>query len=157
MILNTKRLKDVEIGFPVIAEDLYHAKIVKPLVKPNKAGDGNNLVVQFKILDNPLRLHKDGSEIENKGQLVLTRYFSLTPTPDYDPDKAMKELAVAIRHPEDADLQLEDLEGKMVIVKLTHRPAGKDDKTGKEYGESNEVKRVTPVPEEDTFTPPPFA
>jgi hypothetical protein len=80
MKLNTKPLAGIEIGFPVIAEGLYHGKIKKHEVKPNKKGDGNNLVLQVQILDPVVNLHKDGAEITNKGQLVLTRYISLTPT-----------------------------------------------------------------------------
>lgn len=156
MKLNTKRLAEVEIGIPIVAEGVYHAKMAKVEVKPNKKGDGNNLVIMFKVLDNPVYLHKDGAEIENKGQIVCTRHFSLVPTPDYDPDQAMKELAVAIALPEDEDLEVEKLLGKVVMVKMAHRDVRKDDATGKEYPESNDIKRVTPVPEDDTFTPPPF-
>ena len=157
MKLNTKILKDVEIGLPIIAEGVYHAKITKVEIKPNKAGDGNNLAIQFKVLDNPVLLHKDGAEIENKGQVVMIRNFSLVPTPNYDPDRSMKELAVAIRLPDDEDLNDSDLLDKVVMIKVAHKPEEKDEKTGKTYPEGNDVKRVSPVPEDDTFTPPPFA
>lgn len=158
MKLNTKALADVEIGIPIIQEGVYHARIVgdKIQVKPNKAGDGNNLVVQYRILDPIVLLHKDGKEIENKGQIVSTRHYSLVPTPDYDPDQAMKELAVAIKHPPEKDLELDDLKDKLVMVKIVYRDTRKDEKTGREYPPSNEVSRVTPMPEDDTFMPPPF-
>lgn len=155
MKLNTKRLADVEIGFPVISEGIYHARMESPELKPNKAGTGNNLVIKFKILDPVLTLHKDGSEIANKGQMVLTRHFSMVPTPDYDPDKAMKELAVAIGHPEDQDLELEDLDHKMVMVKVAYKPEQEEEKngvpTGKKYPEGNDIKRITPLDPEDNF------
>jgi hypothetical protein len=155
MKLNTKALADVEIGIPLIAEGVYHARIVKEKlqVKPNKRGDGNNLVVQYKILDNPVYLHKDGKEIENKGQVVSTRHYSLVQTADYDPDQNMKELAVAIKNPPDKDLEVEDLGDKLVMVKIIVKPARKGD-DGKDYPEGNEVQRVTPVKDDDTFTTP---
>ena len=157
MKLNVKSLEGVEIGIPMIAEGLYHAKIKKAEVKANKRGDGNILPVQFLILDNPLFLFKDGAQFDNKGQVVCTRNFSLLPTPDYDPDKAMKELAIAIKLPDEADLNLEDLQDKIVMVKLVHKDEEKDKDTGKTYPEGNDIRRVTPVPDDDTFTPPPFA
>jgi hypothetical protein len=141
MKLNTKSLAQVEIGIPIIAEGIYHAKMAKVEVKPNKKGDGNNLVVMFKILDNPVFLHKDGAEIENKGQVVCTRHFSLVPTPDYDPDKSLKELAIAIKLPEDKDLEVADLVDKLVMVKLSYKEASKDKNTGKDYQDGNDIKR----------------
>jgi len=157
MKLNVKSLADVEIGFPVIAEGTYHAKIVSAEVKPNKTGDGNNLVVQFLVLDTEVLTHGKGLPIANKGQLKLTRYFSLKPTADYDPDTAVKELQVAIRKPAEEDLSSEELPNKIVMIKVAHKPAEKDPRTGKEYPEGNDIKRVTPVPEDDGFQPPPFA
>ncbi len=155
MKLNTKSLAQVEIGIPVISDGLYHARIEDAEVKPNKAGTGNNLAAKFKILDPVLTLHKDGSEIANKGQFVMMRHFSLVPTPDYDPDKAMKELAVAIRHPEDADLELSDLKGKVVMVKVAYKPEQAEERagvpTGKTYPEGNDIKRITPLAEDDNF------
>lgn len=156
MKLNTKSLKDVEIGIPIVAEGVYHARMEKVDVKPNKRGDGNNLVIQFKILDNPVVLHKTGEEIENKGQIVNARHFSMVPTPDYDPDKSLKELSVAIRHPEEADLEAEHLKDKIVMVKMAYKPEEEDPTTKRKYPDGNEIKRVTPVPEDDNFVPPPF-
>lgn len=156
MKLNTAPLSGIEIGIPTIAEGNYHARIAKVEVKANKTGDGNNLVIQYKILDNPVLSYKDGKEIENKGQIVSTRYYSLKPTPDYDPNKNLKELAVAIKHPEDQDLEETHLKDKMVMVKVVHKPEEKDEKSGKTYPAGNDVARVTPVPEDDPFTPPPF-
>ncbi len=156
MILNTKPLANIELGIPIIVEGVYHGRIDKVEVKPNKRGDGNNLVVQYRILDNPVVGHKKGEAIENKGQIVNTRHYSLVATPDYDPDKNMKELAVAIKNPPEADLTVEALLNKLVMLKIEVRDKRKDEATGKEYDESNEVRRVTPVPEDDTFSPPPF-
>ena len=155
MKLNTKSLVGIEIGIPVISEGLYHARMEDPTVKPNKAGTGQNLAIKFKVLDPVVTLHKDGSEIVNKGQIVMTRHFSMVPTPDYDPDKALKELAVAIRHPEEADLELEDLKGKVVMIKVAYKPEQDEERggvsTGKKFPEGNDVKRVSPLPEDDNF------
>ena len=158
MKLNTKSLAGVEIGIPQISEGIYHARIVgdKLEVKPNKRGDGNNLYLQIRILDNPVTLYKDGSEIENKGQIVCSRYISLTPTPDYDPDQNLKELAIAIRLAPEADLNVDDLRDKLVMVKVEHKDEEKDKVTGKVYPAGNEIRRFTPVPDDDTFMPPPF-
>ena len=127
-------------------------------VKANKTGDGNNLVIQYKVLDNPIFLYKDNKEIQNRGQVVATRHYSLKPTDNYDPDQALKELAVAIKHPADQDLNLDDLKNftGMVMVKIDHKPEEEDPKTKKKYPEGNDIGRVTPVPEGDAFTPPPF-
>jgi len=158
MKLNTKPLAQIELGFPVIHAGNYHVLIMgdKLEVKPNKAGDGNNLFIMLKVLDNPVTRFKDGESLENKGQIVVTRYISLKPTPDYDPDRALKELAVAIGHPQDEDLELDHLRNKVCMAKISVQPKRKDEATGKEYDESNSVDRFTPIPEDDTFTPPPI-
>ena len=157
MKLNQKSLADVEIGFPVIQPGVYHARINKPEIKDNKQKDGNNLVISFTILDNPLLLNKDGKQIENKGRLKLTRYISLKPTPDYDPDERIKELQVAIKFSPEQDVNVDDLTDKIVMVKVEYRPERDNpDKPGSKYPESNEIGRITPVPEDDMFTPPPF-
>lgn len=166
MKLNTKALAQVELGIPVIVEGVYHARIEEPRrddkgntwIKPNKQGTGNNLVVMYRILDPLLVSHKDGKEIENKGQICLSRYYSLVPneTSGYDPDKSMKELAVAIKNPPENDLNVEDLGNKIVMVKIGVKEEEKDEKTGKTYPMGNEVNRATPVPDDDTFTVGPF-
>lgn len=155
MKLNTKALAQVEIGFPIIADGVYHARIDKVEIKQNKKGDGNNLNITFKILDNPVFLHKDAKEVENKGQVSIIRTFSLVPTDNYDPDKALKELAVAIKHPADSDLEESHLKDKMVMVKIEYK-APTEKPGGGTYPEGNDVRRVTPVPDEDNFTAPPF-
>lgn len=157
MKLNVKALKDVEIGIPVIAEGVYHARLDKVEVKPNKAGDGNNLVIMVKILDTPVHLHLDGKEITNNGQVVNTRHISLKPTDDYDPDKTLKELSVAIKLAPEADLNVEDLAGKIVMVKLGYRPETEDKvNPSKKYQAQNVIERFTPIKDDDTFTVPPF-
>lgn len=150
MKLNVKSLAEVEIGFLVVAPGIYHARIEKAEVKQNKAGTGNNLLVQFKVLDPEVTLHKNGSTVTNKGNVYVSRYYSLVPTQDYDPDKNLKELAVAIKLDPTADLTVEDLLQKIVNVKLSHKPAEGS------YQEGNDVDRVTPLKDDDMFTPPPF-
>lgn len=142
MILNTKKLQEVEIGIPVIADAIYFASITKAEIKENKSRTGNNLVLQFKVLNTTVQGH-DGREIANRGQVVLSRYISLVETEDYDPNKNLKELAVAIGVPEGEDLNLEDLQGKQLKLKVAYRPAEKG------YNESNDVKRFLPIKAED--------
>lgn len=142
MILNTKKLKDIEIGIPVIADAIYFAIVSKAEIKENKLRTGNNLVLQFKVL-NPIVQSHDGRDITNQGQVVLSRYISLVETADYDPNKNLKELAVAIGVPEGEDLNLEDLQGKKLKVKVAYRPAEGG------FNESNDVKRFLPIKAED--------
>lgn len=160
MKLNVKSLKEVEIGIPVIANGIYHARIEDPKVEPNKRGDGNNLVLKFRVLDNPVVIHKEGKELVNNGQVVIVRYIGLTPSEKRDPDKDMKELAVAIKNPPEADLNVDDLKDKIVMIKVEHKPATVADPNAnpptKAYPEGNEIRRITPLKEDDTFTPPPF-
>lgn len=156
MKLNVKSLKDVEIGIPVVTAGVYHARFDKVEVKPNKAGTGNNFVTMVKLLDPTIVLHKDGSEVSNKGQFVLTRHIGLVPSADYDPDQKIKEIAVAIKHPEEQDLNVEDVSNKLCMVKVGVRLERKDEKTGQTYPVSNEIERYTPIKEDDTFTAPPF-
>lgn len=162
MKLNTKSLAEVEIGLPVIADGIYHARMEKSgqkdWVQPNKRGDGNNLVIMFRILDPIVISHKEGKEIKNNGQVCITRYFGLTPTENRDPDKDMKELAVAIKLAPTEDLTTDKLEGKVVMIKVEHKAAQPADPANnkKAYPEGNEIRRITPVPEDDTFTSPAF-
>jgi hypothetical protein len=164
MKLNVKTLADVEIGIPLVTEGVYHARMAKVEVKENKTKDGNNLVVQYKILDPQVTLYKDGKVIDNKGNIVCTRHYSLKPTDNYDPDQSMKELALAIKLPVEEDLTLEALQAfsqrsgpdGIVMVKINHKPEEKDERTGKTYPPGNDVARVTPMPDDDGFQPPPF-
>lgn len=142
MILNTKKLKEVEIGIPVIADAIYFALVSNAEIKENKLRTGNNLVLKLKVL-NPIVQSHDGRDITNRGQVVLTRYISLVETEDYDPNKNLKELAIAVGVPEGEDLNLEDLQGKKLKLKVAYRPADG------QYGESNDVKRFLPIKPED--------
>jgi hypothetical protein len=144
MKLNTKSLVDVEIGMPIFAEGNYHAKVDAAKVEPNKAKDGNNLTVTIVLLD-PVLLRKDGTEVENKGRYKLTRRISLKPTDNYDPNTMLKELAIAIGHPVEEDLTVEDIVGKTCMVQLVVRPAEG------QYAESNDIRRFTKQPADDTF------
>lgn len=148
-------MKDVEIGILVIAAGVYHARL-KAEVKPNNAGSGNNLKIVAKILDGAVVAHKTGQEVTNKGQIMAFRHVSLVPTDDYDPDKVIKELGVAVKLPVDADVNVEDLDGKIVMIKLSVEKESTDEKTGKVYPEKNNIDRFTPVKDDDTFTEPPF-
>lgn len=142
MKLNTKNLRDIEIGFTVLNDGVYFARITKAEVAENKARTGSNLRLQFSVLD-PVVYTKEGKEVSNKGQVVLSQYISLVETPDYDPNGRLKEVAVAINLGEDDDLNVEDLQGKVVKLKVKYRPA----KDG--YNESNDIGRIMPVKEND--------
>lgn len=150
MKLNTKPLKDIEIGMPVIAAGTYFARIEQPReVKPNKKGTGNNLLLKCRILD-PEIVTFDGKKLENKGQLLLTAYISLEQTADYDPNQRIKELALASGLPEDGeDFGTEDI-AEYVKVKVGFRAADA------KYKESNSIDRFYAVKPEDNFTAPSF-
>lgn len=153
MKLNTKPLKDIEIGIPVLCAGVYYARVHKAELKPNKSGDGNNLVVMFKVLNPTVHLHATGEELENRGQVVMTRYISLKPTDKYDPDKSLKELAVAIKHPETEDFELSSLEGKLLKIKVAVSENRKDEATGNEYPPSNDIKGFSKIGDDDPFNP----
>lgn len=150
MKLNTKPLKDIEIGFPVVADGTYFAKVLKKDVVPNKAGTGNNLLIQVQILDDKL-IKRDGTQIENRGQLKLTRYIGLVPSDSYDPNTMIKELAIASGKDKDSedDFDTDDI-AEFLKVKLTYKaPEG-------QYQEGNDVSRFYPIKDTDNFTPPAF-
>ena len=147
MKLNTKSLQEVEIGMPLLAEGSYHVIIDSAEIKPNKAKDGNNLVVVAKIND-PVVLTKEGKELTNKGRFKFTRRISLKPTADYDPDTMIKELAVAVNHDVTQDFNTEDLPGKKCMIAMVVRPAENG------YPESNDVRRFTKRPDDDSFDDP---
>lgn len=154
MILNTKKLAEVEIGQPVIAVGAYFGRLSKVETKPNTAGTGSNLVVQVRVLDKVLNRFDGQGEFENKG-FTLTRNISLVPTTNYDPDKAIKELAVAIGHPKNLDLEVSDLPNKIVKVRITRREAREEEKngvkTGRIFPESNDIAGFSPVKDDETI------
>lgn len=155
MKLNTAPLSGIELGTPVIQEGVYHASIRAEL-KPNKSGDGHNLNLSAKVLDSPVYLFDDGKEIENKGQVMVFRTMSLKATEKYDPNKNLKELAVAIGLGAEDDLNIEDLQDKTVMIKVSHRGAETDPSSGRTYKARNEIDRFSPVSEDDPFEAPPF-
>lgn len=144
MQLNTKSLVDVEIGQPLFADGIYHCTVFKAEVKPNKARDGQNLEVTIQPAE-PVIVTKDGKELPNKGRFKLTRRISLKPTDSYDPNTMIKELAVAVGHDVTKDFMVEDLQGKRLMVNIVVRPAEGA------YPESNDIRRFSPVKEDDTF------
>lgn len=152
MILNQKKLQDIQLGVPVLPTGVYFAKIIKGDValKPQKNGQGQNLVVPVQILNDNLLTH-DGKNIVNRGQIKLRSYISLVEKNGYDPDQKLKELAVACKVPADkTDFELEDI-GGFVKVSLTYNAA-----TG-QFQESNSVDRFHPIKDDEVFNPPAFA
>ena len=138
MKLNTRALSEVESGFPVIADGTYTVKIHKAEVKQNKANTGNNLKLVFQVTDDPV-IDRNGKELTNRNNVFVSRYISLVPTDDYDPDRNLKELATAIQLPKDEDLRSEDLVGKVVKIKVTFKPAEGS------FAEGNDVKSIYPA------------
>jgi len=147
MKLNTKSLKDVERGFPVLAEQVLFAEL-NAEIKPKKNGDGQNLEINCRVLDEEVT-KKDGSFLPNtKGKLTFKYFVSLVETPNYDPNKSLAMIADAIGLDEDADLDIEDIQGKYVKIKLGIQPA----KDGRD--EQNSVKAMMRIKDSDNFVPP---
>jgi hypothetical protein len=151
--LNTKNLKDIEIGRPLLAKGTYFAKVKSKKLEPNAAKTGQNLVLEFQVLNDDLVTH-DGKKIDNRGQCVYTRWVSLVPTDKYDPDTAIKELALASgrANDDDSDFGVDDITEFMKIG-LTVREAGPD-RNNVHREASNDVSRFYPIKAEDNFTPP---
>lgn len=154
MKLNTNNLKDVEAGFLVVAAGTYFAKVTSKKVEPNSAKTGNNLVIQTKLLDNEL-IRFDGEKRENKGNAIVSRWISLVKTDKYDPDRVIKELALASGRSESSedDFNVEDIAEYLKVV-VDFEPAGKDPKTGKNQPDRNIISKFLPITESDNFTPP---
>jgi len=150
MKLNTKSLADIELGQPLIAPGTYFFRIEKAEVSPNKARTGNNLVLELRLLDEKVMDWEGVKEIENRG-LKYTRYTSLTITDTYDEDamnRSLKEIAVAIGLPDDADLNVEDIPGKCVKAQVRYRePEGT-------FSARNEIGKLYPIRPEDNFNEP---
>jgi hypothetical protein len=155
MKLNTKNLKDIEIGRPVLSKGTYFARRRSAKIEPNKAKTGNNLVIEFQVLNDELVTH-DGNKVDNRGQCVYTRWISLVPTDKYDPDQAIKELALASGRDkdDDRDFGLEDI-AEFMKIGLSVRAAGPD-KDGIQRPASNDIDRFYPITPADNFTPPAF-
>lgn len=150
MKLNTKPLKDIEFGFPVLAAGTYFARVIGRAVKPNKASTGNNLVLEFQILDDTIVKH-DGTKIENKGQIKLTSYIGLVATDKYDPNTRIKELAVASGRDKDSedDFDVDDI-AEYMKIKVSYKAAEG------QYGEGNSIDGYKPITDADQFSPPAF-
>lgn len=147
MKLNTKSLASIERGFPVFAEQVLFAQLSAE-VKQKKNGDGQNLEIDCRILNEEIT-KKDGTVHENaNGKLSFKYFVSLQATDKYDPDTILAMIADAIGLDADADLNLEDINGAYVKVKLGIRPA--NDRSN----ESNVIKQMYRIQETDGFTPP---
>jgi len=122
MKLNTKKLDQVAYGRVVVATGSYLCRI-SGVIEPNKAKTGNNYKVEHTLLDREL-VTSEGVQVLNPGNVNVTKWIGLQPSEKYDPDRLIKELAVAAGvYSDDSDVNTEDLEGKLVLVKLKHRKA----------------------------------
>ena len=122
MKLNTKPLKNIPLGIPVVSDGVYYA-ITDVEVKRNKADTGDNLIVRYKLIDEKITLRSTGELIDNTGNAVITRYIAF-PKDESDVEaeerfnRQVKELGVACGIAEDADVAIEDINGKIVKVKV---------------------------------------
>lgn len=124
MKLNTKSLAGVEYGFVTLSTGSYVARIKSIEVKPNKEKTGNNCVVVHTIV-NPTVQDSKGKTVSNNGSISATKWIGMQPGDNYDPDRMIKELAVACGVPEDYDGEVtsEMLVNKIVLVKIQFREA----------------------------------
>jgi hypothetical protein len=155
MKLNTKSLGEVQLSTPLLAEGLYFVRI-RPdgaKVEPNSAKTGNVLKLTLQLLNDTVNEYESGREVSNSGhQMTLWMNISLTETENYDPNRRLKELGLAVGIPEDQldDIELEDIVGKCMKVRLKHKPAQG------EWDAKNEIARCLPIEESDNFDEPPF-
>lgn len=151
MKLNTAALSTVALR-PVLADQTVFAVLKKAELKPTQSG-GQGLNVECRVL-NPRIVLNDGKEIDNFG-VSLFRFISLTPTEKYNPDKTIKELAIAVGIETD-DIEVEQLNqpGLFLKLRVKYKAAGTDKKSGKSFPEGNEIAGFLPIKPEDNFTPP---
>lgn len=155
MKLNTKKLSEVERGFPILAEGIYFAQIEGDIKDTkNSEDDGTpkkKLVLKCKIL-NDIVMKKDGSEIPNRN-FSLIHTISLTATEKYDPDTAIAQLCDALC-PEGEeipdDVELDWVNDKCCKIQVAINPANKD------WPESNRIKKFIQIKAEDNFEMPGF-
>lgn len=155
MDLNTTPLSQIDREvFPLLAEGVYFVECTEAEVKPKKTGDGNNLLLVFKVLDEYVTTAKN-VEQKNNGY-TLRQYVSLTAKQgsSYNPDQQLALLADAISgfgQPGLADpdrLQLEDLKGACLKLKVGIQQA-----TDK-FDAQNTIKGWLPITENDNFVKP---
>lgn len=140
MKLNSKPLADIETGFPILAEGPYFVVIENAEAKPNKAGTGHNMNITLKVLNPQVTKYGTGELVENNG-LKLFYQFSLVPTDKWDPDTKIRQIADAIGHPLDEDLELHHLKGKQCKAIVKYRAAEG------QYPEKCEVTRLAEIDE----------
>ena len=124
MKLNTKKLDQVAYGRVVLAQGTYVARL-HGVVEENKSKTGHNYVLEHTIL-NPELVQSDGKMVQNPGMVSVTKWVGLQANEKqtYDPNRLIKELAVAAGvYSDDSDVNTEDLEGKIVLVKLKVKKA----------------------------------
>lgn len=143
--LNTKNLKDVVLGTPLLAETVYTGKIdpASVEIKENKNKDGNVLKFKVVIQDEILQGYQDGKEYDNRAKwAVVFVSISLVEKNSYDPNTRLKELGLSLGLESPEDIEDSDLKsGGEFKFTLKHKPA----KDGYEAG--NEIKRFIPAEE----------
>lgn len=137
--LNTKNLKDVVLGTPLLAETIYTGKIdpASVEIKENKGKDGNVLKFRVVIQDEILQGYQDGKEYDNRAKWAAVFVaVSLVEKNGYDPNTRLKEIGLALGLDPEADIEDSDLKsGVEFRFTLKHKPA----KDG--YDAGNEIKK----------------
>lgn len=153
MKLNTKPLQDIEIGMMVLEDkQTLFARIGKAVVKPAKDKPGNTLHVPLLVVDNEVMKRGHGENaaemVPNPGNLNFTFYVGMTPSDNYDPNKKLKEIAIAIKKEDTENLDLDDIvEGTYIKIVTKFEP-----KKG-QYPDRNSVVGLRPITDEDNFDP----
>ena len=133
-------VSDVDTSFPLLSEGLYDMEIQEVTEESNKAKTGTNLkivVVTTKDSVSPK------GEALNRG-MKLTSYIGLTETEKYNTDSIKRNVAGFVQAVGCGITKVkpfDQFKGKIVRVKVSIRPAGKD-KTGVEREAANDLKWV---------------
>lgn len=155
MKLNTKNLSEVSLGTPLLEESFVRLRLNSREVVPNSRNDGMILKLTWNITDPEVRGYADGKVYQNpNAQFTLWDNVSLLETDNYDPNRRLKEISIALFSDEDAptDLELEHLiVGAEVGAKIRHQP----EKDG--YAARNTIGRyyhVDQLPENEFVSQP---
>jgi hypothetical protein len=130
MIITQVDLTTVETGIPVLKAGVYKVRFADFIVKPNKAGDGDNLNIKLTI---------EESTTDEAGKPVAIGFpvfdtVALKRTEKYTPDRKLAEIQEAALGAKKVGFETEDLIGKEVVIQLTMEESD-------QYGKQNRIKR----------------
>jgi hypothetical protein len=161
MKLNTEPLSGIELKQTVVASGPYYARISAVEIKPQVVNPTRtNLIVEV-TLNDPEVTNTKGEIVDNKG-IRLTRNISMHQTDKYDPNRAYKELAVAIDHPAATDDSIDFNDSDMlnqsveIIVGVNEAESGTNEATGKkfDYPQRNTIRRFNKIKDLEYESPP---